>query len=305
MPKLNTTPGIIQEIVNEADRKSDRVFSYRESSSVGVALKPLTCPVMRRIAVCFSGLACLVCAAHSAPPARIVSLAPNLTAMVIELGAGESLAAVTPFCTAPENVPRIRGGMQPEAETVLALEPDLVLASTITPAPTLRQFHDLGIRTEVVATGSLAEIRTAMDRLAAVCQLTPRQAPPVTKERPSKSAALLFGADTGYSAGCGTHAHEILESAGLRNIAAEASGPWPQLSEEFLLAADPEIIIVADYGNSNKEQLLEFLRGHPLRKHLAAVRAGRVVIFPAQAFSIPGPAALDAGDKLRAEVEKL
>jgi iron complex transport system substrate-binding protein len=156
-----------------------------------------------------------------------------------------------------------------------------------------------------VAAGSLDEIRAAMDKVAALCEVTPRQMPPPSHERPSKSAALLFGADTGYSAGCGTHAHEILESAGLRNIAAEASGPWPQLSEEFLLAADPEIIIVADYGDSKKEQLLEFLRGHPLRKHLAAVRAGRVVVFPAQAFSIPGPAALEAGEQLRAEVETL
>ena len=260
---------------------------------------------MRRIVVWLGGLVCAACTAQSAPPARIVSLAPNLTAMVIELGASESLAAVTPFCTAPENVPRIHGGMQPEAETVLALEPDLVLASTITPAPTLRQFHDLGIRTEVIATGSLDEIRNAMDRLATICEVSPRQTLPASSERPSKSAALLFGADTGYSAGCGTHAHEILESAGLRNIAAEVSGPWPQLSEEFLLAADPEIIIVADYGDSKKDQLLEFLRDHPLRKHLAAVRSGSVVIVPAQAFSIPGPAALEAGDKLRAEIEKL
>lgn len=260
---------------------------------------------MRRIAVWLGSVVCAAYTAQSAPPARIVSLAPNLTAMVIELGAGKSLAAVTPFCTAPENIPRVRGGMQPEAETVLALEPDLVLASTITPAHTLRQFRDLGIRTEVVAAGSLDEIRAAMDKLAALCEVAPRQMPPPNHERPSKSAALLFGADTGYSAGCGTHAHEILESAGLRNIAAEASGPWPQLSEEFVLAADPEIIIVADYGDSKKEQLLEFLRGHPLRKHLAAVRAGRVVVFPAQAFSIPGPAALEAIEQLRAEVERL
>ena len=260
---------------------------------------------MQRIAVWFSGLAYLVCAAQSAPPTRVVSLAPNLTAMVTELGSAESLVAVTPFCAAPENVRRVPGGMLPEAEAVLALEADLVLATSITPASTLRQLRDLGIRTEVFETGSLEQIRQAVEKLAEIFEISPPQTPGTMRADTAKSAALLFGAETGYSAGCGTHAHEILESAGLRNIAAEVSGPWPQLSEEFLLAADPEIIIVADYGDAKKAELLEFLRAHPLRKHLAAVRDGNVIVFPAQAFSIPGPAALEAGDKLRAEAEKL
>jgi iron complex transport system substrate-binding protein len=225
--------------------------------------------------------------------------------MVAELGVKDSLVAVTPFCRADDAIRRVPGGMQPEAEAVLALEPDLVLATSITPAPTLRQLRDLGIRTEVFATGSLDQIRQAMDQLAAIYEISRSQSPETGNKSPSKSAALLFGAETGYSAGCGTHAHEILESAGLRNIAADVSGPWPRLSEEFLLAADPDIIVVADYGNAKKMDLLAFLRTHPLRKHLAAVREGRIIVFPAEAFSIPGPAALEAGDKLRAEVEKL
>ena len=260
---------------------------------------------MQKIAVWFSGLVCLVSAAQSAPPTRVVSLAPNMTAMVTELGRAESLVAVTSFCTAPEDTPHVPGGMQPEAEAVLALQPDLVLATSITPASTLRQLRNLGIRTEVFETGSLDQIRQAMEKLSEIFEIPLPQTPGTLRADTAKRAALLFGAETGYSAGCGTHAHEILESAGLRNIAAEVSGPWPQLSEEFLLAADPEIIIVADYGEAKKAELLEFLRAHPLRKHLAAVRDGRVIVFPAQAFSIPGPAALEAGDKLRAEVEKL
>lgn len=243
--------------------------------------------------------------APAAPPARVVSLAPNLTEMVLHLGAGASLVAVTPFCDAPEKLPRIPGGMQPEAEAVLAFAPDLVLASAMTPASTLRQLARLGIRTEILAAGSLDGIREASKEMAAVLGVNASVASAPAAGPATRSAVLLFGADTGYSAGCGTHAHEILAAAGLRNIAAGASGPWPQLGEEFLLAADPDVIIVADYGGAKKEELLRFLRAHPLRKHLGAVRDGRVVVFPAPAFSIPGPAALAAGEKLRAEVEKL
>lgn len=246
-----------------------------------------------------------VLSAQAERPLRIVSLAPNLTDMVMHLGAGASLAAVTPFCAAPEDLPRVPGGMQPEAETVLGLAPDLVVATSITPAPTLRQFRSLGIRTEVFETGSMAQIREATAKLAGILGVPVPPEAPQGGQRASKTAVLLFGADTGYSAGCGTHAHEILEAAGLHNIAAETSGPWPRLGEEFLLASDPDIIVVAEYGDAEKEALLAFLRAHPVRQHLAAVRAGRVVVFPARAFSIPGPAALEAGQKLRAEVEKL
>lgn len=239
------------------------------------------------------------------PAARVACLAPNLTAMVRQLGAGSSLAAVTPFCQAPEEVPRLTAGIQPEAEEVLALDPDLVLATSMTPAATRAQLTRLGLRVEVIDAGSLASIEAALARVARMLGVSTPPATVQTSRARNRSAALLFGADSSYSAGCGTHAHEILEAAGLRNIAAEAGGPWPQLGEEFLLAADPELIVVADYGPADRDRVLQTMRAHPVRKHLAAVRAGRVLVFPAAAFSIPGPAALQAGEKLRAEVEKL
>ena len=247
----------------------------------------------------------LPCGGAAAPPERMVSLAPNLTQMVVALGGGGSLAAVTPFCEVPGDVARLPGGIQPEAEAVLGLDPDLVLATSMTPAATRRQLRDLGLRVEVIDAGSLEEIRTTQQRLATLLEVAVPAMPEAAKPAPGKSVALLFGADSSYSAGCGTHAHEILEAAGLRNIAAEAGGPWPQLGEEFLLAADPELIVVADYGQADRDRVLQTMRAHPVRKHLAAVRAGRVLVFPAAAFSIPGPAALQAGEKLRAEVEKL
>lgn len=238
-------------------------------------------------------------------PQRIVSLAPNLTEMLLETGFGERLVAVTPFCEAPEKILRLPGGMQPEAEEVLALQPDLVLATPITPATTRAQLIRLGLRVEVVETSSLEDIRRAMKRLAKLIGVAAPSLPGAPPAHSTRSAALFFGADTGYSAGRGTHAHELLEAAGLQNIAAEIGGPWPQVSEEFLFAADPDVIIVADYGNSSRDTVLATLQNHPVRRHLGAVQSGRIVIFPAPVFSVPGPAALEAGAALRAEVEKL
>lgn len=233
------------------------------------------------------------------PPRRVVSLAPNLTQIVQFIGGADLLIAVTPFCDAPESIQRIPGGIQPEAEVVLGLDPDLILTTSMTPATTQQQMRDLGLRVEKIDVNSLSEISDAMDLVARIFAVPCPPAHQTKFTKPGPSAALLFGTDAGYSAGHGTYAHEILEAAGLRNIAVDASGPWPQLSEEFILAADPEVIIVADYESSTRDKILRKFRSHNVRRYLSAVKNGNVLVFPSQKFSIPGPEALDAPQELR------
>lgn len=245
-------------------------------------------------------------ASHSAPPRRVVSLAPSLTAIVTTLGCQSQLAAVTRFCEAPPSIARIPGGMEPEAESVLALEPDLVLATPLTPPGTLQQLRHLGLRVEQFDPKSLEQIRDTMRKIAALLGTAPAEdAHAPLAQAASGSAVLLFGADTGYSAGTGTHANDILSAAGLRNIAAQTGTPWPRLNEEFILAEDPDVVIVADYGSATKDDVLAQLLKHPVRRNLQAVKSGKVIVLPATAFSVPGPDALHAGESLRAEVKKL
>ncbi len=246
--------------------------------------------------------ACAGLAQAAEPPARVVSLAPNLTQMMLSLGAENRLVAVTPFCEAPAAITRLPGGIQPEAEAIVDLSPDLVLATPLTPSVIRTQLKDLGFRVEIVDATSLEGIRSAISRLAGILGIAAPVNPAPTAAQTGSTAVLLFGANTGYSAARGTHAHDILEAAGLRNIAADTAGPWPQLGEEVLLAADPDYIIVADYGEATAQDVLASLRSQPVRRHLAAVRGGRVIVFPAEAFSIPGPAALQAAEKLRAAI---
>lgn len=236
-------------------------------------------------------------------PGKVVSLAPSITQTVRHLGGEDRLVAVTSFCEAPDNIVRLPGGILADPEAVLGLAPDLVLCTTMTPETTRRQLASMGLRVEVIDTPSLEAIRAETARIAGMLGVdAPAEETPFSAAN-GPTAALLFGADTGYSAGCGTHAHEILQAAGLRNIAAEVSGPWPQLGEEFLLAKDPEIIVIADYGDAQREDILAKLRAHPVRSHLRAVRNGKVIVFPAGALTVPGPDALAAAPQLRAAVE--
>ena len=236
-------------------------------------------------------------------PQRVVSLAPSITQTVCHLGEEDRLVAVTSFCEAPDNIVRLPGGILADPEAVLGLAPDLVLCTTMTPETTRRQMEKLGLRVEVIETPTLASITTATQCVAGLIGATAKADAIPQAPANGPSVALLFGAETGYSAGCGSHAHDILEAAGLRNIAAEASGPWPQLGEEFLLQKDPEALIIADYGHSNREEIIARLRAHPTRCRLRAVQNGKVIVFPAGAFSVPGPEALAAAPKLRAAID--
>lgn len=239
------------------------------------------------------------------PAVRVVSLAPSITQTLRHIGAENRLVGVTAFCEAPEKVARVPGGILAEPEAVLGLAPDLVLCTSMTPATTREQMAKLGLRVELADGKSLESIKAATDKVAALLGVgtTTGEISNVHAEGPS--VALLFGAETGYSAGCGSHAHEILQAAGLHNIAAKGSGPWPQLSEEFLLRQDPEVLIIADYGGGERGDITAKLRAHPVRRHLRAVREGKVVVFPAGAFSVPGPEALAAAPQLRAAIDAL
>lgn len=275
----------------------------RLCAGIGLAIEKLPMTHHCLTAALLAAAVSCGCDARAAePPRRIVSLAPNLTEMVTVLGAADRLAGVTPFCSAPEEIARITGGIQPEAEAVLALQPDLVLATPLTSAPTRQRMADLGIRVEVVDVRSLDDIRDACTRLAHLLGVPQPVLPHPAARPPAGTAVLLFGADTGYSAGPRTHANEILEAAGLRNIAGSAGGPWPVLNEEFLLSADPDWILVADHGNAKPEKILAALRSHPIRRHLRAVKEGRVITIPAAMFTIPGPASLDAAALVQAKI---
>src|SRR2546421_8651161 len=113
---------------------------------------------------------------HLGPPvpaqvARVITLAPSLSEIVLALGAGNRLVGVTRFDDDPrvEKVPRVGGYNDPEPETVLGLHPDLVLAH---PAPENRgpveTLARIGIPVEAFALGNLAEVENAMEQIGAL-----------------------------------------------------------------------------------------------------------------------------------------
>jgi iron complex transport system substrate-binding protein len=120
---------------------------------------------MRRIIILFLLLIShfsLLISVAAEPPNRIISLAPNLTEILFEMGLGDKIVGVTNFCDYPDDAKKkakIGGMYNPSMEAVVSLRPDMVIMTT---DGNLKQFEErlrsLGIRTYVFRARRLIEL---------------------------------------------------------------------------------------------------------------------------------------------------
>ncbi|MFQ5945643.1 MAG: ABC transporter substrate-binding protein [Anaerolineae bacterium] len=238
-------------------------------------------------------------------PERIVALAPNLTEIVFSVGAGEALVGVSDFSDYPaeaKEIPSV-GGFPLNIELIVSLEPDLVLAAGITSLEDVARLEDLGMTLLYLdpmdLDGVLESIRTVgdvmgrdqeaevlvdslRDRLEAIGDRTDSM-----ETRPR----VYYEIDpTLYSGGPGSFTHELIDLAGGANIAAGAASPFPQMSAEEIIAADPEVILFshAKYGGTVSE-----IAGRPGWEAMTAVESGAIYPIDPDLVDRPGPRILD------------
>ena len=188
------------------------------------------------------------------PPkvARIVTLAPNLTEIVYAIGAGNRIIGTDDFSDEPASakaLPKV-GGMQPNIEKIVALKPDLVLATTNGNHPNLSPaLAAVHIPLYVVRTERLDEIPRAMEQLATLLHVSSTAATDlraaIARQKKTRVNAprVLFAlwADPLYVAGRKTFSDDVFALTGATN-AVPVDG-WPQYSLESLVAQPPDIIL--------------------------------------------------------------
>ncbi|MGF1448274.1 MAG: ABC transporter substrate-binding protein [Opitutales bacterium] len=248
-------------------------------------------------------------------PQRVVSLAPSTTEIVYALGAGERLVGRTRFCDFPPEVSEVPvigaiQGTRPEA--LLTHRPDLVLVSDLTPPSEIERMERLrlqvlvlnhhgldGIFQDIELAGRALGRTEAAQSLNAQLQSTrdqvrQRLAGIAPEEYPR--VLLTFGPLEIYAPGGGTYPDRLLREAGGRNIAANASSPWPKLSLEAILEADPQVIFVSvdpdDHPELDSTALLQRYRAHDAWKRIDAVQQGKVYRLDADRLNRPGPRAI-------------
>jgi iron complex transport system substrate-binding protein len=237
-----------------------------------------------------------------AKPQRIVSLAPNHTETLYALGLGDRVVGVTEYCNYPPEAaekPKVGDFVNIDLETVVGLQPDLVLATTMHVAETVPALQERGIAVFVIDPQSVAdvldEIRTmgritgreeAADALVAHMQARIDAVQERVKGAPRPKVFWELGPEL-FTVGPGTFIDDLIVLAGGENVAADADTPWPQLSVEAIILNDPDVIVLADH---NYGQTVEMVKERPGWEDIRAVREGRIVeIANDDIVSRPGP----------------
>ena len=221
---------------------------------------------------------------------RIVSLSPTSTEMLFAVGAGDYVVAVDSFSNFPAEAPITDlSGFEPNVEAIAGFEPTVVYSQSPIEGldvldidnvvlPAAASFDDVYAQIEQVGanTGNVAEaaelVLQMQTDIDAVLASLPERETPLTYYHELDT--------TFFSATSMTFIGQVYSLLGLENIA-DASDPdgaafgFPQLSEEIIVAADPDIIFLAD--TIFEGQTAETVAARPGWEQLSAVTNGSVI----------------------------
>ena len=240
-------------------------------------------------------------------PQTIVTVSPALTEIVYALGGEDKLIGRSDYDDYPEavfDVQSVGAIDMPDTELIVSLDPDVVLASSIFSEEAYNALTDAGITVVIIKDEtSLDALTTYIETVADVIGLhdageelamslsdqiseTYNEAmETIGDDEITVYYAMSFGEYGDYTAGPDTFINDIITYAGCVNAASDADG-W-SYSAEQLLAADPYIILVPDWGYD------AFLETEPYTE-LTAVQEGRVLAVDANIFERVGPRNVEA-----------
>lgn len=253
-------------------------------------------------------------------PQRIVSLSPTATEMLFAIGAGKQVLAVDDQSNYPSSAPMTKlSGFQPNIEAIASYAPDLVVAADdngglvhgvqalnvpilLEPAAknlqdSYKQMGELG-----AATGHVSEADSLVKKMqsevgAFVASLS----------KPPRALRVYHELDnTYYSVTSATFIGQVYKLLGLTNIADAATGAapdYPQLSAEYIVSANPDLIVLAD--TKCCAQSLSSVASRPGWSAIAAVRSGQVIGVDDDIASRWGPRVIDFMQALAPHVQQL
>jgi iron complex transport system substrate-binding protein len=256
------------------------------------------------------------------PARRVVALVPSATETLFALGAGGQVVGRTRYDTAPgmAHLPSVGGGLDPSVETLLSLQPDLVVSWDKEKGGALRQrLEEMGIPVFAVRTRDTTDVFRNVERLgrlvgrdAAADSLTAAmradleavRASVAGRERPS--VLYVVWNDPPMTAGPETFIAQVIGAAGGRTVFPDLEQDWPQVSMEEIVRRQPDVVVVP-VGEDRVHSLARVLDA-PGWRSLRAVREGRVVEVPTDLMNRPGPhlgeAARAMRDALHPELRK-
>ena len=236
-------------------------------------------------------------------PQRIVSLLPSLTETICELGYCQRLVGVDRYSNFPsslQSLPQLGGGLDPNIEAIVALKPDVVVMAASSRAG--ERLRALGLNVVALEPKTHGDVQRVLLKLGQLLEspdadkiwrtidagvLAAAQSIPAS----ARGTRVYFEVNPGpYGAGETSFIGETLTRLGAKNIIPAKLGPFPKLNPEFIVRANPDLIMV---GDSSAEAMLQ----RPGWPAMRAVREQRMCAFsPAQSNVLvrPGPRMAEA-----------
>ncbi len=232
-------------------------------------------------------------------PGRIVSLLPSLTETVCALGACDRLVGTDRFSNWPDRVaslPKLGGIEDAQIERIVALKPDVVLASTS--ARVTDRLESLGLRVIALESRDRDDVRRTLTLLGQMlgAQKKAEQvwtdigrdvgAAAARVPAPLRGKRVYFEVDaTPYAAGPNSFIGETLRALGMANAIPPELGPFPKLNPEFVVHAQPDIVMAV------KASVADMAK-RPGWNTIRALREDRACGFPSMTYELiirPGP----------------
>jgi iron complex transport system substrate-binding protein len=244
-------------------------------------------------------------------PQRIVSLAPSVTETLFALGLKDKIVGVTTFCNYPPEATakeKVGDTLRPNIEKIVALKPDLVIAST---ASQLEAFvknleaaavpvYVSNPRTLKEAINSIEKIGEATGATSQANELVEvlRARINLVHERHASSIKpkvfVMLGGEPLITIGSASFINDLITQSGGVSISADDPGDYPQYSLETVIARQPEVIFL----QAGDEKLPERLRETP------AARNGRIYHLDDDLLLRPGPRIVEGLEQIAAKISR-
>ncbi|MBL8080630.1 MAG: ABC transporter substrate-binding protein [Anaerolineales bacterium] len=249
------------------------------------------------------------------PAAKVISLSPSNTEILYAVGAGDQVVGRDELSDFPEEAKAVEsvGGSMGDfsTEAIVALQPDLVLASelnapelvksiedlgvTVYSLPNPKSFEDLYKNIETVATLTGHDATDLIDSLKARVAAVDEKIAPLSSRIPVFYE--LDGTDPlkPWTSGPGTFVDLLINRAGGFNVGSSLQGEWAQISSEELVAADPHVILLGDalYGVT-----VESVAARTGWDSITAVKNSAIYPFNPDTATRPGPRLVDALEEM-------
>ena len=252
--------------------------------------------------------------AHS--PQRIISLLPSLTESVCAMEQCHRLVGRDRYSNHPAPVrqlPVLGGGLDPNIEAIVALKPDVVLMATSSRVGT--RLESLGIKVVALEPKSHADVRRVLHKLGVLLEVPEEQgaarlwrvidisvsAAAQSLSPHARKARVYFEVSRGpYAAGESSFIGETLTRLGVQNVVPASLGPFPKLNPEFVVRANPDVIMV---GNRSMVAMVTY----PGWGSIKAVKEQRICVFGVDESDVvvrPGPRMAEAARLMASCLEK-